>query len=91
MIPTAQEFLEFKTPSGISNDYPDYWEAMITFTKLHVEQALKTASENATLLVDGKEHKFHRYIVDYGHHYNETEIDISKDSILNAYPLTLIK
>lgn len=40
-LPTAQEFLEYRTPRGIDNVYPDYWEAMIDFAKLHVDAALK--------------------------------------------------
>lgn len=64
-IPTAEEFFEQ------GGTYP---ELAIAFTKLHVERALKTASEEAELET-------------YGSFGNS----INKDSILNAYPLTLIK
>lgn len=50
-------------------------QVMIQFAKYHVEQALKTASENVELIPV-------KYTDDY---------EVSKDSILNAYPLENIK
>ena len=40
--------------------------------------------ENATLLEDGVNIGCWRYIVSEGNHYNETEIDIDKNSILKT-------
>lgn len=94
-IPTAEEILlEYSTTltdGSVHCSHSNRVNAMVRFTKLHCEAQQKAILENTTLLIDGKDHKYHRYIVDYGHHYNETEIDVSKDSIINAYPLTLIK
>ena len=75
-LPTAQEFLEYRTPKGIDNVYPDYWEAMIDFAKLHVEAALKKAAKNA-------------YYRDFSGYIRRS--DENRDSILNAYPLTNVK
>ena len=55
----------------------DAMEAMIEFAKLHVEAALKAASENSEL--EGDEESNFDYIC------------INKQSILNAYPLENIK
>ena len=54
----------------------DIKKAMIEFAKLHVEAALKKASENA-------EQKWIKF--------TEDDYEIDKDSILNAYPLENIK
>lgn len=60
--------------------------------EFYVTQALEEASQKATLLEDGKTTNISRYIIEAdNHYYKETEIDISKDSILSAYPLDLIK
>lgn len=78
-IPTAENFL-------IINDDKDFRlsmsgryvsEMMIEFAKLHVEAALKAASENGQAKYD---YTFEMYIS-----------DVDKDSILNSYPLTNIK
>ena len=79
-IPTAEEFLEYRTPRGIDNTYHHYWEAMIEFAKLHVEAALKKASEEA-------ETKYEPHWS--GEQEGSTYID--RDSILNAYRLENIK
>ena len=86
---TATEFL-------IEKEYPLYnnfgglgmyyvKEAMIEFAKMHVQEALKQASEKAdadfTYLGDDLKEIGAEYI----------EVYIIKDSILNAYPLDLIK
>jgi hypothetical protein len=93
-LPTAEEFLEFKTPRGIGNDYPDYWEAMIEFAKLHVEQALKAANQNVKLLVDNNEEYREpgegEDLLDYYECGSDT-VYVSSASILNSYPLTNIK
>ncbi len=89
MIPTAEEFLKkeelvtyIKGQKAWLSNVKSY---MIEFAKLHVEAALKIASEKATTTV-------HKHI------HDKDEIDgyilieiINKDSILNAYPLENIK
>jgi hypothetical protein len=50
---------------------------MIEFAKLHVEQALKAAAENVELYE--------------GMHYGTISYEVDEQSILNAYPLDLIK
>jgi len=57
--------------------HQDYVNDMIEFTKFHVTEALKQASEKATT----KE-------VEWG---LGVDIQVDKDSILNAYDLNLIK
>ena len=76
-IPTAEEFLKKKQPNGIIQPHSDYWEAMIEFAKLHVEMALREASDTKISGVYS-ETKYKRG-------------DNDKNSILNAYPLTNIK
>lgn len=74
MIPTAEE------QYTKSEDKSDLIEAMIEFAKLHVQEALKQASENADMNDD---------------YYNSQQEGsfggIDKDSILEAYPLDNIK
>lgn len=88
-IPTAEEFIrqEYAKFVAINKDYSEEIdetslkeasEWMIAFTKLHVEAALKTASERAI----AKEN-----LAAYG----TGEIWVDKQSILNAYPLTNIQ
>ena len=48
----------------------------IEFAKLHVEAALKEASEKATIKYD---------------HFDDMAAYINESSILNSYPLNLIK
>ena len=84
---TAEKFLVrdelFKTPLTeeekhyyidriITHD--DYIKGMIEFAKMHVQEALKQANENAESYVIGG-----------------LTSDADKESILNAYPLDLIK
>ena len=83
MIPTAKEFLKQVSPNdefglriNLGNSKKHIHEIMRRFAKLHVEAALKEASENADTIYRG--YNFGDYIVD-------------KESILNAYPLTNIK
>ena len=77
-LPTAEEFLDANT-SGIIDEIKCE-ELMIEFAKLHVEEALKAASEEAKVFKD-LDIKNHTYGM----------IGVNIDSILNAYPLTLIK
>lgn len=86
MIPTAEEFIDMHPEV---KTYYDIYEhesvvergsaekAMIEFAKLHVEAALKEASENV---------KWKEQITMQG-----LQVTIIKSSILNAYPLTNIK
>lgn len=78
MIPTAEEFfMKFKHTHGPNNHH----KALIEFAKMHVEAALKYASENAQ-----------RKKVYNGHPQRlVVKRVIDKDSILNAYSLTNIK
>lgn len=64
-----------------SGEYDDYESMARVFAKLHVVAALKAASENARCCDDA--------IVDLGHTIVEAYVE--PDSILNAYPLDLIK
>lgn len=86
-LPTAKKLLK-KEYYHIILDSKDTWvkisdieDAMIEFARMHVEAALKEASEKAKCCDDA--------IVDLDH----TIIDayVEKDSILNSYPLTNIK
>lgn len=88
-IPTAEElYLKTVFPTSFENrpDEIKLWfettpnakqsvEIMISFAKLHVEQALKKASEKAQIQMD--EH--------------DLSCSVNKNSILNAYPLNNIK
>ena len=79
-IPTAEEFLG-QDESGVYSEQ-DITKAMIGFAKMHVEQALKEASENVLLsrsdsMIGGCPECF----VD----------GVDSDSILNSYPLDNIK
>ena len=82
----------------------DALEAMIEFAKLHVEAALKEASEKAEIqedyysddnfsLSDLKELADNGYprTDNYGEIYAVDIVSINKNSILNAYPLENIK
>ena len=87
-IPTAEEFLKDKLSEiheeEIFEDLLqrmftlDVSEVMVAFAKMHVEAALKEASENAELKYRINDISCNDKILD-------------KKSILNAYPLTNIK
>ena len=79
-IPTAEEFLFDNFEGGAIN--PDI---LIQFAKLHVEAALKEASEKVRQIEDP-----YAYTGNTGSEYPADYI-VDKDSILNAYPLTNIK
>ena len=75
-ITTAEEFIKnFHRQEGhtFEQTVP---QAMIEFAKLHVESALKNASEKSTVIRDEE-----FYTISH----------VNKNSILNAYPLTNIK
>ena len=76
-LPTAEEFF-----TSVVGENPDEFnsyikECMIRFAQLHVEAALKAASEDADYVTDGQEHI--------------TDVWIDKQSILRSYPLDNIK
>jgi hypothetical protein len=77
-IPTAEEFLISKNMPGFAK-HTVVTQWMADFAKMHVEAALKEASEKGEI-GDGD------FISD-GHY----EKFIDKESILNSYPLTNIK
>jgi len=60
---------------------------MIQFTQLHVEEALKEASENASLQIEEAMSSI-RY---KSHSSRDRTFIVAKDSILKAYPLENIK
>jgi hypothetical protein len=72
-IPTAEQFLKENNVVGMTDLLTPM---MIEFAKLHVEAALKEASQNARL----KELEIHL-----------SDGSVDKDSILNSYPLENIK
>ena len=87
-IPTAEElYRDTKINPNLdlfSDDVKHLVELMIEFAKLHVEAALKDASENTlieTTLVNTPNNE-----VFYKHFHR-----MNKDSILNSYPLSNIK
>jgi hypothetical protein len=98
-IPTASELIRLQFCEGEFDEImdclngsiePDITQAMIDFAKVHVEAALKEASENAKASLGKdwirKEETIHpRQLVD------TIIIKVDKDSILNSYPLTNIK
>ena len=83
-IPTAEELLNdrvYITQDDIEDVHDSIStvaEAMIEFAKLHVEAALKHASEKAELSNKPK----------FSGDYN---LVVDEDSILNSYPLNKIK
>jgi hypothetical protein len=92
-IPTAKEFCRKRhNESDPTISWIDFNEmVMVEFAKLHVEAALKEASENAKASlgkdwISRKEQKIHP-----GQLVDTIIIKVDKDSILNSYPLTNIK
>ncbi len=90
---TLLENYKFKAGEHIGNsDYDLMIDYAKEFARHHVEAALKEAAQKASLLENNKKVASPRYIIeDSNNNYNQTEIDIDKDSILDAYPLTIIK
>ena len=77
-VPTACEFIT-STPGHLTGDVDDE-TLMIEFAKMHVEAALKEASEKADTI----------YVEEDGCATGDY-YEVDKDSILNSYPLTNIK
>ncbi len=106
-MPTSSEIIrkqfcegEFDEIMGYLNNSiePSITQAMIEFAKLHVEQALKAASENATWKDEsfdtcfGDSRNFDFIDTDgAGDPSTGHNVFVDKDSILNSYPLTNIK
>lgn len=99
-MPTAEEFL--KSSDTYDEDYPtislhDAEQRMIEFTRLHVEAALKAASE--VYIKVQKKRQYGKYrkwqTVKEGEEVDlfkyEIQYSADKKSILNSYPLTNIK
>ena len=97
-IPTTEELFEeysdWCTFEERDNEYlvdkECFQEAMIKFAKLHVTEALKQTYDNSKMKVsENGTNEYPDFIDNYNDGY--VTIIISKDSILNAYPLDLIK
>ena len=81
-ILTAEDLaLNFEIGNTKRISIEDAKEAMIEFAKLHVEAALKEASEKINLTDEVCEALQNHWFKEY----------IDKDSILNSYPLDKIK
>jgi len=76
-IPTAEEFAKTHHPM---KTYPVDYQMMIEFAKLHVEAALKEASENADM-----DNEYYQSVQE------GTSGGIDIETILKAYSLTNIK
>ena len=82
-IPTAKDFWD-------NNNFNDHEEALIEFAKLHVEAALKEAYNNSEMRVSENDtNEIPSFTDNYDDGY--VTITVSKDAILNAYPLENIK
>jgi hypothetical protein len=82
-IPTAEEFIE-KNVTDTCIVLPEW---LIEFAKLHVQAALKAASEKVYHNIDID--WVDKYDYSAGHNGLTGSIDI--DSILNAYPIENVK
>ena len=96
-IPTAEEFLKQVSPNDefglrldLGNSKKHIYEIMCRFDKLHVQAALKEAFLNSEMRVSENDtNEYPSFVSNYDDGY--VTITVSKDSILNAYPVTLIK
>jgi len=75
-IPTAKEFYD-------KHYSDDCVVIMRDFAKLHVEAALKAASEDAQVIQQGE---YYTYFDDPA-----GDVEVAKDTILDAYPPNMIK
>lgn len=78
-ILTAEE--SFTKSTGCIINHSDVKKAMIEFAKLHVEAALKEASEKSRIKANTQQ----------GNSMFIDDFEVNKESILNAYPLNNIK
>jgi hypothetical protein len=100
-IPTAEElYRDTKINPNLdlfSDDVKHLVELMIEFAKLHVEAALKAASEKARMSEQNADNGAENIVAltDEVYKFNETYHNsyfrINKDSILKSYPLKNIK
>lgn len=97
-IPSAEEFLKSKgyaKPSIIVVSGNDVIKLMIEFTKLHVKEALKYASEKAytDTFSKNKNYRWVKMLEEF--EFDPTNFEhkyvVNKKSILSAYPEELIK
>ena len=88
-IPTAKEFLSENFEGNAINP-----QILIEFAKLHVQAALESAYKNSIMYKDlgeGEDGKICYEMGDIFYDEYDYPIAISKNSILNAYPLENIK
>ena len=85
-IPTAEAFLKMNNIKA----YPIDTQMMIEFAKLHVEQALKEASESRCINMYNKTW-FAQSLEAGTKVLDRVNITVDKDSILNSYSLDNIK
>lgn len=101
-IPTAKEFLLEDYDLSSHSEQGKVWtsdviEKMVEFAKLHVQQALKEASEKAILNGYNYKKSIPENVQNLGQEVNPDSDDPSfyistnKDSILSSYPLENIK
>jgi hypothetical protein len=91
---TADELLDKKYPKFEDLDRGNIWanieETMIEFAKLHVEAALKAASESRCINMFDKPWK--AYSLEPGTKILDVvNITVNKNLIINSYPLENIK
>ena len=91
MITAKELFNKYSDLTSLTEGHYDYLvdednfkDALIEFAKLHVQEALKLASKNATM-ISNEEQDF-RF-----QNCNCIDYKIDKESILNSYPLENIK
>ncbi len=84
---TAEEFLDKHRDVTTDFDY-ETSQMMIKFAKMHVEKALKEASEKAVMIEENYKGFCFENQVDLDDY---TTIKVHKESILNAYSLDKIK
>lgn len=91
-IPTAGQFLILNNDSDFRLSKSGLYvsDMMIEFAKLHVTEALKQAFNNSKMKIsENATNEYPDFVDNYDDGY--VTIVISKDSILNAYPLDLIE
>lgn len=86
-LPTAEEFFEQHIQRGVNNTHSNYLNTAIEFAKLHVEAALKAASEKVEIHSDSGSN-YHR---EFEEGIRNRVIWVPSNSILNAYPPENIK
>lgn len=87
-LSTAEHFLKMKGITGVQANTISIW--MVEFAKLYVAQALVEASKKATIKVKSELKGIEKNHAEYKG-VNNSEFEIDKDSIINAYNLENIK